>query len=150
MAKSKMQHILSLAKSRSSEFSIIEFLPIWYLADKDELHIGELMVESDKDPTDLEKCLSPNDIVYSGEALRGREGRQSIKESVEDAAECRDVRLFVSDPSRRINSSSLIYEFDAYYQFDKFLNAVFTHSKLFGKGKRIRFKPNCKTERIVK
>ena len=143
MAKSKIQQILSDAMERSSCFDMLEYVPVWFFPEDNELRIGDPVSESEVDPINPSLFKRANDIVYSGDDIVSKEGKRSVIESLEDI--CRDVRVFVNVPSRRINDKHIVYEYNAYFQFDKFLNDVSNFTKLHNRDRRVKFSPRgCK------
>ena len=145
MALSKIQQILENAVTRSVEYDMLEYVPVWFFSDIEELRIGSPVSESEVDPTDPEFFKRRDDVVYRGADLLGREGRTSIKESIADIATGKDIRVFVDSPPSRINGEHVVFEYNAYFQFDKFLNNISNFTRLHMKDKRVKFRPKCKT-----
>lgn len=143
MAKSKIQQILSAAMERSSRFDMLEYVPIWFYSEDNELRIGEPVSESEIDAINPKLFKREGDIVYSGDDVISKEGKRSVIESLEDLY--RDIRVFVDVPSRRTNDKHIVYEYSAYFQFDKFLNDVSNFTKLHNRDRRVKFSPRgCK------
>lgn len=145
MALSKIQQILEDAITRSAEYDILEYVPVWFFSETEELRIGSPVSESEVVPTDPTLFRRRDDVVYQGADLLGREGRASIKESIADIATGKDIRVFVDSPPSRVNGEHVVFEYNAYFQFDKFLNNISNFTKLHMKDKRVKFRPNCKT-----
>lgn len=145
MALSKIQKILEDAITRSAEYDILEYVPVWFYSDSNELRIGSPVSESEVNPINPAFFKRADDVVYNGTDLLGREGRASIKESIADIATGKDIRVFVDSPSNRVNGEHVVFEYNAYFQFDKFLNNISNFTKLRMKDKRVKFRPKCKT-----
>lgn len=143
MAKSKIQQILSKATERNYEFG---FVPVCFIAEKEELRIGDPLMSSEVDESDVSTMIRPSDVVYKGEDLTSRVGKESVKESLCDIAEGNDVRVFVFSSANRSNGKAMIFEYNPYFQFDKFLTNVSTFVKEHMKDKRVKFRPTCKTQ----